>query len=435
MFRIASNFRTVFTLRPVPGAALFIAISLISGFAALSSGMAQNSNGFQRSYVDPFPKGDRYRILVVGDSLADGLWSGLYRSFEDETNLEVVRKSKVSTGLVRTDRYNWNEALPELLEGERKYQIAVVMFGANDAQNIRQDGEWYQPGSEGWRKVYSERVEQFLRTLREKNIATYWVGLPVMRTAQDNKDAEVMNDIFREKAFIYGTKFIETWAGFTDEAGRYSAYGPDMTGQQRRLRANDGVHFTMRGYLKLAHFVEKEIRRDLKLAKAERNIPLAGSEQEQARVMGRKISKGSGDSPENYGGHAISGEAIRPGASGEVENPMSGDQAVDDPEGPRMEESMVGGVALLRPAMSDSVLESEALGGQGGGGSAGQTVAAQLDNGLTALSSISAVSDLSMVSSKPRLPLAERPYYRVLVKGEQLKPKEGRADDFRWPMQ
>jgi hypothetical protein len=51
------------------------------------------------------------------------------------------------------------------------------------------------------------------------------------------------------------------------------------------------------------------------------------------------------------------------------------------------------------------------------------------------LSSISAVSDLSVVSSKPRLPLAERPYYRVLVKGEQLKPKEGRADDFRWPMQ
>ncbi|MFD0986420.1 SGNH/GDSL hydrolase family protein [Methyloligella solikamskensis] len=433
MFRLASYFRTVFTLRPVPGAALFLAISLIFGLAAPSPAAAQ-STGFQRSYVDPFPKGDRYRILVVGDSLADGLWSGLYRSFQDESNLEVIRKSKVSTGLVREDRYNWNEALPELLEGERKYQIAVVMFGANDGQAIRKDGEWYRPGSEGWRKVYSERVEQFLRTLREKNIATYWVGLPVMRTAQKNQDAEVMNDIFREKAFIYGTKFIETWAGFTDESGRYSAYGPDMTGQQRRLRANDGVHFTMRGYLKLAHFVEKEIRRDLKLAKAERNIPLAGSEQEQARVMGRKISKGSnGESGENYGGHAISGEAIRP-ADG-MDDPLSGDQALDDGEAPRMEESMVGGVALLRPAISDTLLESQSYSSQSGGGPAGQTVAAQLDNGLTALSSISAVSDLSVVSSKPRLPLAERPYYRVLVKGEQLKPKEGRADDFRWPMQ
>jgi hypothetical protein len=24
-------------------------------------------------------------------------------------------------------------------------------------------------------------------------------------------------------------------------------------------------------------------------------------------------------------------------------------------------------------------------------------------------------------------------YYRVLIKGEQLKPKAGRADDFTWP--
>ena len=81
--------------------------------------------------------------------------------------------------------------------------------------------------------------------------------------------------MFREKAFINGAKFIDTWNGFTDEAGRFSAYGPDMTGQVKRLRADDGVHFTMRCYLNLAHFVEKELRRDLALAKNERNIPLA----------------------------------------------------------------------------------------------------------------------------------------------------------------
>ena len=101
-----------------------------------------------------------------------------------------------------------------------------------------------------------------------------------------------MNDVYREKAFINGAKFIETWNGFTDESGRYSAYGPDMTGQVKRLRADDGVLFTMRGYLKLAHYVEKELRRDLNLAKIERNIPLAGNEEEQAKVMGRDVIPG-----------------------------------------------------------------------------------------------------------------------------------------------
>src|SRR5206468_8932312 len=102
-------------------------------------------------------------------------------------------------------------------------------------------------------------------------------------------DAEMMNEVYREKTFINSAKFIDTWNGFTDESGRFSAYGPDMTGQVKRLRADDGVHFTMRGYLKLAHFVEKELRRDLSLAKNERNIPLAGNEEEQAKVMGRDV--------------------------------------------------------------------------------------------------------------------------------------------------
>ena len=68
-----------------------------------------------------------------------------------------------------------------------------------------------------------------------------------------------------------------------------------MTGQVKRLRADDGIHFTMRGYLKLAHFVEKELRSDLNLAKLERNIPLAGNEEEQAKVMGRDVVPGRSD--------------------------------------------------------------------------------------------------------------------------------------------
>jgi hypothetical protein len=62
-----------------------------------------------------------------------------------------------------------------------------------------------------------------------------------------------------------------------------------------------------------------------------------------------------------------------------------------------------------------------------------ETVAADLPGGLTALASISAVNDPTLASSRPRLPLTQRPYYRVLIKGEQLKPKAGRADDFAWP--
>ena len=56
---------------------------------------------------------------------------------------------------------------------------------------------------------------------------------------------------------------MDVWDGFVDEGGRYAQQGPDFEGQTRRLRSGDGVHFTQAGARKLAHYVEREIRRVL----------------------------------------------------------------------------------------------------------------------------------------------------------------------------
>jgi hypothetical protein len=396
---------------------------------------------FQRSYIEPFPPGDRYRVLVVGDSLADGLWSGLYRAFQEDGNMEVVNKSKPSSGFVRADSYDWTKEIDDILKDDT-YQIVVVMFGANDNQAIKSGKEYIKPGTDAWDELYGQRVEAFVKKLRAKGLAVYWTGLPIMRSPDDSDDAEELNDIYREKSFINGAKFIDTWSGFTDESGRYSAVGPDMSGQIRRLRDDDGVHFTPRGYLKLAHFAEKEIRRDLSLAKLERNIPLAGNEDEQAKVMGREVSPGKTVPP--------SGEATEAPAEGTSEpakaEAPAGDQAqggapaaegeTAEPAAPAAQQSKVGEVDVIRPAISQTTLDAaQNMTPQGAAASLAdaENIASDLPGGLTALASISAVSDPSVASSKPRLPLAQRPYYRVLIKGEQLKPKAGRADDFSWP--
>ena len=404
--------------------------------AALAQGVV-----FQRSYIEPFPPGDRYKVLVVGDSLADGLWSGLYRAFQEDGNMEVVNKSKPSSGFVRADSYDWTKEIDDILKDDT-YQIVVVMFGANDNQAIKSGKDFIKPGTDAWDDLYGQRVEAFVKKLRAKGLAVYWTGLPIMRSPDDSDDAEELNDIYREKSFINGAKFIDTWSGFTDESGRYSAVGPDMSGQIRRLRDDDGVHFTPRGYLKLAHFAEKEIRRDLSLAKLERNIPLAGNEDEQAKVMGREVSPGKTVPP--------SGEATEAPAEGASEPAQAeapaGDQAqggapaaegeAAEPVPPAAQQSKVGEVDVIRPAISQTTLDAaQNMTPQGAAASLAdaENIASDLPGGLTALASISAVSDPSVASSKPRLPLAQRPYYRVLIKGEQLKPKAGRADDFSWP--
>ena len=397
--------------------------------------MAQQATSpVQRSYINPFPNGDRYRVVVLGDSLGDGLWSGLYRAFEEDATLEFMQRAKPSTGFARTDSYDWNAEVAGLLKTET-YQIAVIMFGANDAQPIKSGKDWLKVGSEPWREIYGQRVEAFIKKLRAANLAVYWVGLPIMRSPGQSSDAEAMNEVFREKAFINGAKFIDTWNGFTDEAGRYSAYGPDMTGQVKRLRADDGVLFTMRGYLKLAHFVEKELRRDLSLAKLERNIPLAGNEDEQAKVMGREVVPGRSD-PSQPGPPTQDQQdaAADPAAAPASPEQAQGEQAQDE-QAPQLQQSSVGEVNLVRQAIDQSLQAAQGLAPQGTASSMpeAEMITSELANGLTAVATISSVTDLSLASSKPRLPLSQRPYYKVLIKGEQLKPKTGRGDDFAWP--
>jgi hypothetical protein len=249
-------------------------------------------------------------------------------------------------------------------------------------------------------------------------------------------DAEDMNEVFREKAFINGAKYIDTWNGFMDEGGRFSAYGPDMTGQVKRLRADDGVLFTMRGNLKLAHYVEKELRHDLSLAKQERNIPLAGSVEEQAKVTGHDL----GPSPSPEAASPAADEASTEPAQEQSQAATSGDaQATAQGEampGEAAPQSQVGEVSVVRPAIDNTALQAAQTLAPPGGAAAmpeAEIITSELGNGLTAVATLSSVTDISLASSKPRLPLSQRPYYKVLIKGEQLKPKTGRGDDFTWP--
>jgi hypothetical protein len=64
---------------------------------------------------------------------------------------------------------------------------------------------------------------------------------------------------------------VDVWDGFVDEAGRFMQQGPDFEGQTRRLRTSDGVFFTKAGARKMAHYVDREIKRLL----SNRAVPVA----------------------------------------------------------------------------------------------------------------------------------------------------------------
>ncbi len=115
--------------------------------------------------------------------------------------------------------------------------------------------------SEKWGELYARRVDEMIGVLKSRNVPVFWVGLPSVRGQRATSEMVYLNDLYRGRAEKAGITYIDIWDGFVDEGGNYNNYGPDFEGQTRRLRSNDGAHFTRAGARKLAHYVEREISR------------------------------------------------------------------------------------------------------------------------------------------------------------------------------
>jgi hypothetical protein len=115
--------------------------------------------------------------------------------------------------------------------------------------------------SDKWAEIYSRRIDDTIAALKSKGVPVFWVGLPAIKGTKSTADAVYLNDLYRSRAEKAGVIYIDVWDGFVDEAGKFTTNGPDYEGQVRRLRSTDGVYFTKYGARKLAHYVERELRR------------------------------------------------------------------------------------------------------------------------------------------------------------------------------
>lgn len=213
------------------------------------------------------PKVDvAYHIMVLGDSLANLLADGLDNALNDRPDVEVTARTRPDSGLVRADFYDWPKAVTELLAGEQKISIAVMLIGLNDRQPLR-DGDLVQePLSPRWLELYRERVDAIATAFAAKRIPLIWVGVPPVQNARLSADLVTFNELYRERAEKAGGHYVDLWGGFVDAENRYTASGPDVSGQATRLRLGDGVHFTKAGARKAAHFVDLVIRRMIEAA-------------------------------------------------------------------------------------------------------------------------------------------------------------------------
>ncbi len=198
------------------------------------------------------------RVLVIGDFIGGGLADGLDTALENNAAVEVVDKTKASSGLVRTDIVNWPQKLPELI-AEVKPSYIVNLVGTNDRQVLGENGKRLKKRTPDWDAAYQGRIKNLATSLQQTGLPFVWIGVPPVRFKSMNNDFLVFNEWYRQAATSAGGKFVDVWDGFADAEGNYTRSGPDINGQIVLLRRKDGINLTPAGRRRLAFYVEGEV--------------------------------------------------------------------------------------------------------------------------------------------------------------------------------
>lgn len=201
------------------------------------------------------------RIGVFGDSMADGLWAGLYRDLRGLDGVSVTKFSEVSTGLSRYDYVDIQAKTTRQID-EQAVDVAVILFGTNDAQGISIDGQVHAFGTEGWKAAYARRVDNLVALLRERGATVYWVGLPRMKRADFDDRMALINGVVEARMRALGVPYLESVSLTSNADGDYEAYLSAADGRRQLMRANDGIHMSMAGYLRMSAPVADRIKRD-----------------------------------------------------------------------------------------------------------------------------------------------------------------------------
>ena len=199
------------------------------------------------------------RLAVFGDSLAIDLSKALERFYAEDPNLVIINQGVSNSGFVRADYFDWNAAIEEQIAAD-SYDLAIVMIGINDRQQIEVDGQSYNSLTPQWTTTYQARLTDFLGKLRAARKPVIWVGLPPMSKSEYSAAISQISNIQRLASFSGGAEFLDIYERFLGEDGKYSSHGPDVNGQNARMRKDDGIHFSSAGADKLAFYLSQTIQ-------------------------------------------------------------------------------------------------------------------------------------------------------------------------------
>lgn len=199
-------------------------------------------------------------VLFIGDSLMQNIAKVCYKMFSKH-GVQIIDKSKHSTGLANKKYHNWESVLKQSLKENDKIKLVVVLLGGNDFWGFSIEGKYREFGTPKWNELYKRRVDEILSVAKDSGVRVLWLGLPCMKKSDFDEKMSSLNEIFIEKNAEFNQKFLDTKQMICSNA-KYATYIQKDGDKSLKVRADDGIHINISGSKIIAKYILKEIKFD-----------------------------------------------------------------------------------------------------------------------------------------------------------------------------
>lgn len=184
-------------------------------------------------------------FLLIGDSLMQGVALALIKDLK-KLGIKSTNLSKQNTGLSYKSYFDWAKATQVAFMSNANIKYIVVLLGANDPWDIKSEGKFHGFNTNEWTRIYTQRVDELIQIAKEYDVKVLWYEVPPVKRDILNTKIQVLNKIYKQENLRNNEIFINTSKALSEDE-KYSSYIRDENNKSVKVRADDGIHFNIKG--------------------------------------------------------------------------------------------------------------------------------------------------------------------------------------------
>lgn len=196
------------------------------------------------------------RVFIAGDSLMQGPATQLVSRLRAR-GLQATDASRVSTGLAYPQFFDWVAKIKSAIS-HGQADAVIVFLGANDTFDMYDGQRRIAIGTPAWVSLYASRIEHIASFAEQRNVPLIWLGMPAMNRRDIQPYVPVMNQLYASVVRRHRGIFVPTDRVLGETDQRYTPV-KFINGERFMVRADDGVHFTPKGWFLVADEVMRHV--------------------------------------------------------------------------------------------------------------------------------------------------------------------------------